>query len=45
MTPYEIAFWACLAAVVYPYAVYPLLLAVLARLRPRPVCRGPVGGG
>ncbi len=41
MTPCEIAFWICLAAVVYPYAVYPLLLAVLARLRPRPVRGGP----
>jgi biofilm PGA synthesis N-glycosyltransferase PgaC len=41
MTPCEIAFWTCLAVVVYPYAVYPLLLAVLARLRPRPVRHGP----
>jgi biofilm PGA synthesis N-glycosyltransferase PgaC len=41
MTPCEIAFWTCLAVVVYPYAVYPLLLAVLARLRPRPVRPGP----
>jgi cellulose synthase/poly-beta-1,6-N-acetylglucosamine synthase-like glycosyltransferase len=43
MTPCETAFWLCAAAVAYPYAVYPLLLAVLARLRPRPVRRGPGG--
>jgi cellulose synthase/poly-beta-1,6-N-acetylglucosamine synthase-like glycosyltransferase len=36
----EIAFWACVALIAYPYLLYPLLLAVLARLRPRPVRRG-----
>jgi cellulose synthase/poly-beta-1,6-N-acetylglucosamine synthase-like glycosyltransferase len=41
MTSCEIAFWVCLAAVVYPYALYPLLLAVLAYLRPRPVRKDP----
>ena len=33
----EICFWLCAACVVYAYAGYPLLLATLARLRPRPV--------
>ena len=33
----EIVFFACVGLILYPYVVYPLLLAVLARLRPRPV--------
>jgi biofilm PGA synthesis N-glycosyltransferase PgaC len=39
MTFAEIAFWVCTACVVYPYLVYPALLAVLARLFGRPVRR------
>lgn len=35
----EILFWACAACVVYPYVVYPLLLGLVARHRPRPVRR------
>jgi cellulose synthase/poly-beta-1,6-N-acetylglucosamine synthase-like glycosyltransferase len=42
MTPWEIAFWICAAGVAYPYVLYPLLLALLARLRRRPLRpRGP----
>jgi cellulose synthase/poly-beta-1,6-N-acetylglucosamine synthase-like glycosyltransferase len=33
----EISFWVCAVCVVYPYAIYPLLLGVLARWRGRPV--------
>ncbi len=44
MTPCEIAFWLCAAVVTYPYVVYPLLLAILAWLRPRPVRRDPGAG-
>jgi cellulose synthase/poly-beta-1,6-N-acetylglucosamine synthase-like glycosyltransferase len=36
----EITFWACVALVLYPYLLYPLLLAGLARLRPRAIKRG-----
>ena len=35
----EAAFWACAALVLYPYLLYPLLLALLARLFGRPVKR------
>jgi biofilm PGA synthesis N-glycosyltransferase PgaC len=34
----EIVFWLCVACVVYTYAGYPLLLALLARWRGRAVC-------
>ena len=37
-------FWAALAVVLYTYAGYPLLMAVLARLRPHPWLRGTVAG-
>lgn len=33
-------FWSCLAAIVYTYAGYPLLLWLWAKLRPLPVRRG-----
>lgn len=33
----EICFWVCAAVVLYTYAGYPLLLALVARFRPRPV--------
>lgn len=35
-------FWSALLLVVYAYAGYPLLLAALARLRPRPVLPAPI---
>jgi cellulose synthase/poly-beta-1,6-N-acetylglucosamine synthase-like glycosyltransferase len=33
----EIVFWACLAGIVWTHALYPLVMALLARLRPHPV--------
>ncbi len=33
----ELAFWVAASCVVYPYLLYPLFLAILARLRPRPL--------
>lgn len=33
----EAIFWACVALVAYPYAIYPLVLATAARLRGRPI--------
>ena len=44
MSSLEICFWACAAGVAYAYAGYPLLLLVMATLRPRPVHRGTYGG-
>jgi glycosyltransferase involved in cell wall biosynthesis len=38
----EISFWAAVSLVVYAYAGYPLVLAVLSRLRQRGVLRGSV---
>ena len=35
-------FWISLFLIVYPYAIYPLVLAVWGRLRPRPVARAAV---
>jgi cellulose synthase/poly-beta-1,6-N-acetylglucosamine synthase-like glycosyltransferase len=35
-------FWISLFLIVYPYAIYPLLLALWGRLRPRPVARAPI---
>jgi cellulose synthase/poly-beta-1,6-N-acetylglucosamine synthase-like glycosyltransferase len=35
----QVAFWLCVACLAYTYAAYPLLLGLLARLRPRPVRR------
>jgi cellulose synthase/poly-beta-1,6-N-acetylglucosamine synthase-like glycosyltransferase len=37
----ELVFWLSVAALIYTYAGYPLLVAVMSRLRPRPVRRGP----
>jgi cellulose synthase/poly-beta-1,6-N-acetylglucosamine synthase-like glycosyltransferase len=34
---FEIAFWTCVGCVLYPYVLYPALLAAWARLRPRPL--------
>jgi cellulose synthase/poly-beta-1,6-N-acetylglucosamine synthase-like glycosyltransferase len=39
MSPSEIVFWVAAALVLYPYLVYPLLVALAARLRGRPVRR------
>ena len=39
MSPPEIAFWVATALVLYPYLVYPLLLAIAAWLRGQPVRR------
>src|SRR5438034_7275417 len=33
----ELGFWTCAAVVLYAYAGYPLLLGLVARLRPRPL--------
>jgi len=38
----QVVFWSCLALGLYPYAGYPLVVALLARLRPRPVARSPI---
>lgn len=38
----ELAFWFCLALVVWTYAGYPALLAVLACVRRRTVIKGPI---
>src|ERR1044072_1080207 len=38
----EILFWASAAALLYAYAGYPVLVWVVARLRPRPVRRAAV---
>jgi cellulose synthase/poly-beta-1,6-N-acetylglucosamine synthase-like glycosyltransferase len=35
-------FWISLFLIVYPYAIYPLLLALWGRLRPRPVARAAI---
>ncbi|MDX1630538.1 MAG: glycosyltransferase family 2 protein [Thermoanaerobaculia bacterium] len=42
MTGVEILFWLCLGVCVYVYFGYPALMAVLARIRPRPVERASV---
>jgi biofilm PGA synthesis N-glycosyltransferase PgaC len=39
----EVVFWACAVLILYPYLIYPLLLALTARLFGRPVRRG-LGG-
>ena len=44
MSPAEVLFVVCAGFVLYPYVFYPLLLAVVARLRPRPVRRAPMSG-
>ena len=33
----EISFWSCVACIAYPYVVYPLVLATVARLRGRTI--------
>ena len=41
MSTPEISFWSLAVCVAYVYLLYPLLLGAWARLRPRPVARGP----
>lgn len=41
MTVLAIVFWASVAAVVYPYAIYPALEWLLGLVRPRPIRRAP----
>jgi len=33
----EVVFWVCLGAIVWTHVGYPLFMALLARVRPRPV--------
>ena len=42
LTPAELVFWVCLAIGLYPYAGYPLCVAVLRAIRPRPVRAAPI---
>jgi hypothetical protein len=37
----EFVFWLSIFLIVYPYAVYPLLLAVWGSVRPRRPCGAP----
>lgn len=41
MTAVAVVFWISVAAIIYPYAVYPMLIWVIGRVRPRPVQRRP----
>jgi cellulose synthase/poly-beta-1,6-N-acetylglucosamine synthase-like glycosyltransferase len=38
----ELTFWVCLFIGLYPYAGYPLCIALVSAIRPRPVRSGPV---
>src|ERR1700694_4578743 len=38
----EVVFWVCLAIGLYPYAGYPLCVALLRAIRPRPVRAAPI---
>jgi cellulose synthase/poly-beta-1,6-N-acetylglucosamine synthase-like glycosyltransferase len=40
MSPSEICFWLCAAFVAYAYVAYPVLLALVGKLRARPARRG-----
>jgi cellulose synthase/poly-beta-1,6-N-acetylglucosamine synthase-like glycosyltransferase len=40
--PAELVFWVCLAIGLYPYAGYPLCVALLRAIRPRPVRAAPI---
>jgi cellulose synthase/poly-beta-1,6-N-acetylglucosamine synthase-like glycosyltransferase len=42
LTSIELIFWLCLFFGLYPYAGYPLCIALVSALRPRPVRSGPV---
>ena len=41
LTPLELLFWICLVLGLYPFAGYPLCVALLKALRPRPLRGGP----
>lgn len=41
-TPSDVLFWLAIGWVLYGYIGYPVLLALLRFLRPRPVCRAPI---
>ena len=45
MNGWKVVFWLASAVVVYPYAVYPMILAFRARLWPRQIARGKAGDG
>jgi cellulose synthase/poly-beta-1,6-N-acetylglucosamine synthase-like glycosyltransferase len=42
LAPPEVVFWACVAIGLYPYAGYPLCVALLRAIRPRPVRTEPI---
>jgi cellulose synthase/poly-beta-1,6-N-acetylglucosamine synthase-like glycosyltransferase len=42
LAPAELLFWACVVVGLYPYAGYPLCIAVLGVVRPRPVRAAPI---
>src|ERR1700674_5392478 len=42
LDPAELVFWVCLAIGLYPYAGYPLCVALLRAIRPRPVRAAPI---
>ena len=42
LTPAELVFWVCLAIGLYPYAGYPLCVALLRAIGPRPVRAAPI---
>jgi cellulose synthase/poly-beta-1,6-N-acetylglucosamine synthase-like glycosyltransferase len=42
LAPAELVFWVCLAIGLYPYAGYPLCVALLRAIRPRPVRAAPI---
>ena len=41
MTGAEVVFWGSVTLLVYPYAIYPVLMFILGCVRPRPVRRAP----
>src|SRR5437764_14404571 len=42
LAPAEFVFWSCLGIGLYPYAGYPLCVALLRAIRPRPVRAAPI---
>jgi cellulose synthase/poly-beta-1,6-N-acetylglucosamine synthase-like glycosyltransferase len=41
VTAWALVFWVAVAMIVYPYLIYPAVMALVGRLRPRPVRRAP----
>lgn len=41
MTAVAVVFWFAVVVVIYPYAIYPMLIWVIGQVRPRPVQRRP----